>query len=303
MSRKRNEKVLEAERYGYGPCDHWKCPGCGVVLGLKRSSWRHITNPCPRFAEVIAKAKEQQTQTQSSNTDITSYSPAPLYCIMDINTLISGMEKLRCHSCNSFVKIERGIKNTLAFTLRIYCPKCPFELQQQSSPLIKVPSRDRKQRDIQVRLPATAQIAGLKYAQASQFLTLLGVNPPAETTWQGVSDLVFDSVEKLTMKSMQKAREVARQDNNLWVIIDCRWASRGHNSEQATVLVMDGSQDKVLLQNHQLQWCQALMMIVMMMFLMMLNKKILTFLWNKKVKLQLLEKYQDQKGQKTKKKY
>jgi len=30
------------------------------------------------------------------------------------------------------------------------------------------------------------------------------------------------------------------------MVIDCRWASRGFNSEQATVYVLDGTQDKVI---------------------------------------------------------
>jgi len=95
---------------------------------------------------------------------------------------------------------------------------CPFELIQPSSPSVKIPSRLWRQPDIQLRLPAAAQSVGLKYAQAAQFLELLGLQPPAESA----------------IRSMQKVREIAKKDNDLWVIIDCRWASRGFNSEQAS---------------------------------------------------------------------
>jgi len=222
------------------------------VLVPIQSARRHIKKRCVRFVEVMNRKKAMSTANgatqmmqellQQSNIK----TPPPQYALVDLNSLYSLTEKLTCPWCHNKIRVQRVSKNQLVFTLRVYCVECPFEVHQKSSPLVKAPSRKRRQPDIQLRLATAAQIAGLKYAQFSQFLDLLGVNPPAETAWQGVSDIVFDSVEKITIKSMQNARETARTDNDLWVIIDCRWASRGHNSEQATVLVMDGNQDKVL---------------------------------------------------------
>jgi len=44
---------------------------------------------------------------------------------------------------------------------------------------------------------------------------------------------------------MKREIEEARLDDELWVIMDCRWASRGYNSEQGTIFVMNGRRDKV----------------------------------------------------------
>jgi len=242
---KRNERILEAERYGHAPMNNWECPGCGVILKQKQSARRHIKAPCPRFTDFINKLKAVDS-VPCTNVPIPLVIDPPQYAMIDLNSLYSLVEKLSCPWCHNTVSVDNNSKNTLAFTLRVHCTRCPFEVVQKSSPLIKVPSQARKQPDIQLRLPTTAQIAGIKYAQLSRFLDLLGVNPPAESSWQHVSDLVFDSVEKVTIKSMQKAQEAAHADEDLWVIVDCRWASRGYNSEQATVLVMDGKHDKVI---------------------------------------------------------
>jgi len=194
-----NEKLFDARRFGYAPCNDWKCPGCFVVLKTARSAKRHIKIPCARFAEV--------------------------------------------------------------------------EVVHRSSPLIKPSDYNRSQPDIQIRFATAAQLAGLKYAQVSQFLDLLGVNPPAATTWQSVSDLVFDSVEKITLKTMEKAREIARNDNDLWVIIDCRWASRG---------VLPTPTDPFLV--HPINIPVKMIMVVLQLTTLM-NKKTSAFTWNKKVKL------------------
>jgi len=241
----RNPKLIEATHFGYAPCNNWKCPGCFVVLTTAQSARRHIKTPCARFAEVIVKARANITAQKS--TAVTTLSQPPLYSFIDLNKLKSDIEKLCCPHCQSPVHLDTGQKNSPAFTMRYHCVKCPFEFASKSSPLVKSPSRSHSQPDIQLRLPAVAQTVGLKYAQMSRFLYLLGINPPAKTSWQRASDLVFDSVEKITLKSMQKAQEVAKNDTDLWVIIDCRWASRGYNSEQATVLIIDGKQDKVLI--------------------------------------------------------
>jgi len=46
---------------------------------------------------------------------------------------------------------------------------------------------------------------------------------------------------------MVKARNELKQTNDkAWIILDCRWASRGFNSEQATVYCIDGRMDKVI---------------------------------------------------------
>jgi len=57
---------------------------------------------------------------------------------------------LNCPWCNNKIKVERVSKNKLAFTFHVYCAKCPFEVRQKSSPLVKAPSRKRRQPDIQL---------------------------------------------------------------------------------------------------------------------------------------------------------
>lgn len=97
-----------------------------------------------------------------------------------------------------------------------------------------------------MRLPAAAQICGVKHQQLHEFLDLVGTNSPTAPVWQRVSDKVFPAVETSALASMQKAIAKAKEEPDLWVILDCRWASRGYNSEHATVFCMDGNTDKVL---------------------------------------------------------
>jgi len=49
---------------------------------------------------------------------------------------------------------------------------------------------------------------------------------------------------------MKAAEELKKDTGDSWIIIDCRWASRGYNSEQATVYIIDGKRDKVLLSDN-----------------------------------------------------
>jgi len=53
-------------------------------------------------------------------------------------------------------------------------------------------------------------------------LPAVGIFAPSAQTWQGVTDDVFDAVENITIRSMQKVIEIAKNDDDLWIIVDCR---------------------------------------------------------------------------------
>jgi len=71
---------------------------------------------------------------------------------------------------------------------------------------------------------------------------------------------------------MNKAKEESKLDPELWFIMDCRWASRGYNSEHATVYILDGKKDKVLL---------LLMLVMLLGILMRMKLKIIGFFVHK----------------------
>jgi len=76
-------------------------------------------------------------------------------------------------------------------------------------------------------------------------LNFLGIGGLQPSTWQAALEDIYISTEKVALDSTKQIIDEARNDENLVVLTDCM-ASRGHNSEQATVFLMDGGRDKVL---------------------------------------------------------
>jgi len=133
----------------------------------------------------------------------------------------------------------------LIYKLIISCFSCRASIGL-SSRIIKVSHRRGKQYDLQYRVPISAQIAGIKRQQFTDFLNLMGIGGMFPKCWQNASKDLYKSTETVALSSTRRVIEAAQNDDNLCVITDCRWDSRGFNSEHATVFLMDAGTDKIL---------------------------------------------------------
>jgi len=157
-------------------------------------------------------------------TSLTKVGSPPQYKIVDLNLLENLITKLACLLCSSNVSFSKSITNKLLFKYTVSC-NCGFTTTSQSSPKIPNKSDDDMSivYDINQRLSSTAQIVGLKYKQMSEFLNLLGVGCISGSTWQRISNTVFHAVESVATDSMKKSFLDAKINQDLWIIVDCRW--------------------------------------------------------------------------------
>jgi len=159
---------------------NWKCIGCGSVIQRIDNAKTHMKR-CPRYKECAEQRKTSQVVSNTSINTTLAQTTSPHYVIADWHSLQNSFESLTCPNCHNYVNAntETSKKNKLAFFFVVKCTACSFEFWEASSPPVKLPGR-KTQPDIQVRLPASAQVVGLKYSQVSKFLNLFGLQPPSE---------------------------------------------------------------------------------------------------------------------------
>jgi len=159
--------VQEASNAGFKPTDNWTCPGCSVRIKERRNAKQHIKN-CIRFTEHLHQ--QQINNFPCTNSDTADETVVPEYAIIEINSLGKAIENLACPKCHKYIKF-RILQHqfNLTFKYCFYCPVCGYEITEQSSPLVHLPSWKRKQPDIQIRIPVSAQTVD---QQVHQFLDL-----------------------------------------------------------------------------------------------------------------------------------
>lgn len=167
---------------------------------------------------------------------------------MSVGEIVLLLERQRCVGCEGRLKITK-INGNGALTVVMKCVECKEVNTWASSP--KIVSYQYKNIYVHTaRVVVAAILSGLTYRMFAESHDLAGEQHLGEYQWAVWEERVGKAVVELLEVSERNARKEHIVDNKIKGTVDCRWSSRGHNAEEATVILCDVASGKVLYHSH-----------------------------------------------------